>query len=82
MTTTPRTIADVDVRTAQVESQMTALVARQQLDQAFGVLRDAMAATNSPSDLIAYAFDAYLLAHPEACSTEADYPGWTPGGNR
>ncbi|MFD9070590.1 hypothetical protein [Streptomyces lasiicapitis] len=40
------------------------------------VLRDARAATHSPSDRIAYALDERLLAHPEAVATEADYPGW------
>lgn len=31
------------------------------------------------ADRIAYAFDAYLAEHPEACATAADYPGWTCG---
>ncbi|WP_405548828.1 hypothetical protein [Streptomyces microflavus] len=35
-----------------------------------------MAKTNSPSDRIAYANDLFLLTHPEACATEADYPEW------
>lgn len=38
--------------------------------------RKALAATHSPSDRIAYAFDLYLLGHPEACSTDDDYPGF------
>ncbi|WP_326739093.1 hypothetical protein [Streptomyces sp. NBC_01022] len=38
--------------------------------------RKALAKTHSPSDRIAYANDLYLLAHPEACSTDADYPDW------
>lgn len=43
------------------------------------VLVRAMEATYSPSDRIAYALDARLLAHPGCCSTDADYPGWVPG---
>ncbi|WP_406190105.1 hypothetical protein OH791_33445 [Streptomyces anulatus] len=38
--------------------------------------RRALARTNSPSDRIAYANDLFLLTHPEACSTDADYPEW------
>lgn len=64
----PRTIADLVVPVA-------ALVAQ---DRA-GVLVAAAAVTRSPSDRAAYALDLTLLAHPELCSTDADYPGWTPG---
>ncbi|WPO70257.1 hypothetical protein [Streptomyces sp. KN37] len=39
-------------------------------------LRQAAARTHSPSDRIAYALDQQLLIHPEACSTDATYPGW------
>ena len=52
------------------------------VNAATGVLQAAMAATHSPSDRIAYALDVALLEHPEWCSTDADYPGWTPGGAR
>ncbi|MEU3432294.1 hypothetical protein [Streptomyces sp. NPDC006863] len=38
--------------------------------------RKALARTHSPSDRIAYANDLFLLTHPEACSTDADYPEW------
>ncbi|MET9055495.1 hypothetical protein ABZW50_30540 [Streptomyces bacillaris] len=38
--------------------------------------RKALAKTNSPSDRIAYANDLFLLTHPEACATDADYPEW------
>ncbi|MFE0692839.1 hypothetical protein [Streptomyces sp. NPDC058869] len=38
--------------------------------------RKALAKTHSPSDRIAYANDLFLLTHPEACSTDADYPEW------
>lgn len=46
--------------------------------QAQTVLHQARGMTHSESDQIAYSFGLYLLAHPEACSTEKDYPGWTP----
>jgi hypothetical protein len=66
--TTPRPIA--------------ALVARQRQQAAVEALREGIATTNSPSDRIAYINDLWLIAHPEACSTDADYPTWTPGGAR
>ncbi|MGY0062755.1 hypothetical protein ACWY4P_40520 [Streptomyces sp. LZ34] len=71
-TTTPRTIAALDVPAEQVAAEARAL-------DDCRVLRDAMAATHSPSDRIAYAYDQWLVTHPEACPTAADYPGWTPG---
>jgi len=40
-------------------------------------LQLAAAHTASPSDRIAYALDEWLITHPKACSTDADYPGWT-----
>lgn len=49
-------------------------------DSALLVLMAAFAASHSPSDRIAYRLDAELLAHPELCSTAADYPDWTPDG--
>lgn len=40
----------------------------------------ALAATNSPSDQLAYRLDLWLVSHPDApVSTDADYPTWTPG---
>lgn len=39
-------------------------------------LRLAAARSASPSDRIAYALDEWLVTHPKACSTDADYPGW------
>lgn len=69
MTTTPRPIRDLDVPLKTVQ----ALVARQRNCQ---TLADAAAHTHSPSDRIAYAHDAWLLGHPEACSCAADYPGF------
>lgn len=49
------------------------------LDVSVDVLVAAMAVTHSESDLMAYSLDRELLAHPERCSTAADYPGWVPG---
>jgi hypothetical protein len=36
----------------------------------------AAAKTHSPSDQIAFRLDAWLVTHPTACATSADYPGW------
>ncbi|MFE7580737.1 hypothetical protein ACFU5Y_04115 [Streptomyces gardneri] len=47
------------------------------------VLLNALAATHSPSDALAYRIDLWLVTHPDApVSTDADYPNWTPGGTR
>ncbi|MFJ2568885.1 hypothetical protein ACIOYT_00495 [Streptomyces halstedii] len=61
----PRTPESWDVPAEQVAQQI-----------ACDVLVKAAAVTHSPSDRIAYANDLYLLTHPEACSTTADYPDW------
>lgn len=50
------------------------------LDVPVETLLAAMAATHSESDRLAYSLDLELLAHPECCATDADYPGWTPSG--
>jgi hypothetical protein len=50
------------------------------LDVSVETLLAAMARSNSPSDKLAWSLDVELLAHPERCATDADYPGWTPGG--
>lgn len=49
---------------------------------AYEVRAEAFARTHSPSDRLAYAWDQSLIAHPEWCSTDADYPGWTPGAKQ
>jgi hypothetical protein len=69
MTTTPRPISDLDVPLPTVQQ----LVARQRNCQ---TLADAAAHTHSPSDRIAYAHDAWLLSHPDACACTDDYPAW------
>ncbi|MFI7890958.1 hypothetical protein ACIFUY_06795 [Streptomyces sp. CACIS-1.16CA] len=58
-------IERLDVPLADVELQI-----------ACETTRKALARTHSPSDRIAYANDLFLLTHPEACSTAADYPGF------
>jgi hypothetical protein len=73
-----RRIAELDVPRSRLEADMRALVARQRAAQDF---LEAGALTLSPSDRIAFALDARLVAHPSApVSTDADYPNWTPGG--
>jgi hypothetical protein len=36
----------------------------------------AAALTASPSEQIAYRLDVWLVTHPDACATAADYPDW------
>ncbi|MBQ1122592.1 hypothetical protein [Streptomyces sp. B15] len=45
-------------------------------------LRAAAERTHSESDRRAYVLDMVLVTHPERVSTDADYPDWTPGGER
>ena len=47
-------------------------------DDVEATLTTAQARTDSPSDAAAYALDLALVAHPEACATDADYGWWTP----
>ncbi|MER7806113.1 hypothetical protein [Streptomyces sp900116325] len=66
MTTIPHTIAALDVPLADVAQQV-----------ACDVLRKARAATNSPSDALAYSLDLFLVTHPKApVSADPDYPGF------
>ncbi|MFE7510117.1 hypothetical protein ACFU8I_02650 [Streptomyces sp. NPDC057540] len=62
-------IARLDVPLADVEQQIA-------------VLRDSQirhAALGNEDEVIADGDAIYLLRHPELCSTDADYPNWTPG---
>lgn len=68
----PLRIDALDVPAATVVAQ----------SEAGRVLVAALATTHSPSDRAAYIRGLDLLAHPEWCSTNADYPNWTPGGTR
>lgn len=63
MTTPTNPIERLDVPQMVVEAQCQ-------------VMRDAFKASHSPSDQIAYAADLFLIEHPEACTTDATYPGW------
>ncbi|RCH70537.1 hypothetical protein DT019_03335 [Streptomyces sp. SDr-06] len=76
MTTPTNPIERLDVPLARLDADVKALVARQRARQ---VLETALTKTASESDRIAYAGDLFLIAHPEACSTDADYPNWQPG---
>lgn len=67
MTAPVKPIAAVDVPAARVAEQAVAC----------RVLAEAAAHTESPSDRIAYAFDQWLITHPDTqLATDADYPTW------
>ncbi|GAA2630103.1 hypothetical protein [Streptomyces axinellae] len=61
---------------------------RRGVERGLSVLRDAelvaasarLAEQQHQLDTADGAFAALAVAHPEACHTDADYPGWTPGG--
>ncbi len=51
------------------------------LDVSVAVLLAAITETRDPAERLAYREAVYLVEHPEVhVSTDADYPGWTPGG--
>jgi hypothetical protein len=76
--TTPRPVSELGVPLSRLAADVNAIVARQRACQ---VLAEAAEHSSSPSDRIAYALDGWLVRHPEApLSSDADYPGWTPGG--
>lgn len=64
MTADLSTTARLDVPLADVERR--------------SVLAAASSRSHSPSDRLAWRLDADLLDHPEQCSTDANYPWWTP----
>jgi hypothetical protein len=66
-------ITRADRPAAELAADIKAIVARQRNCQ---TLADAAAHTHSPSDRIAYAHDAWLLSHPDACACTDDYPGF------
>ena len=66
-------ITRADRPAAELAADIKAIVARQRACQ---TLADAAAHTHSPSDRIAYAHDAWLLSHPDACACTDDYPAW------
>jgi len=60
-------------------------VPAEHLEQQIAVLRASQArhaALGNEQEVVADGDAIYMLLHPELCSTEADYPGWTPGGTR
>ncbi|RSS59858.1 hypothetical protein [Streptomyces sp. WAC01280] len=60
-------------------------VPAEQLEQQIAVLRASQlrhAALGNEQEVVADGDAIYMLLHPELCSTEADYPNWTPGGSR
>ncbi|MFJ6579314.1 hypothetical protein ACIQMY_25545 [Streptomyces sp. NPDC091368] len=62
-------IARLDVPLADVEQQIAVLRASQSRHAALGNVDEVVA----DGDAI------YMLRHPELCSTDDDYPNWTPG---
>lgn len=70
MTANP--IERLDVPAAQLEQQIATLRASQIRHAALG----------NEQEVVADGDAIYMLRHPELCSTDADYPGWTPGGKR
>jgi hypothetical protein len=76
----PLPIATPDAPLNRLAADVRAIVARQRATQ---ILHDAAEVTHSESDWIAYALDEWFVGHPDVqLSTDADYPGWTPGGTR
>ncbi|WP_318205329.1 hypothetical protein [Streptomyces sp. SCL15-4] len=60
-----------------LQPEITALVARQREQRlAEGVAAEARHQVDDTDPV----FARLACDHPEACSCEADYPGWTPGG--
>lgn len=57
-------------------------VTQADLEQQIAVLRSSQirhAALGNEQEVVADGDAIYLLRHPELCSTDADYPNWTPG---
>ena len=60
-------------------------VPAEHLEQQIAVLRASQArhaALGNEQEVVADGDAIYMLLHPELCSTDADYPGWIPGGTR
>jgi hypothetical protein len=69
-------LARVDRPASELTADMKALVARQRLAE--GIAAEVHHLLD-PADT---AFAALACEHGDCCSTEADYPNWTPGGTR
>jgi len=65
-------IEQLDVPLADLEQQIAVLRASQTRHAALG----------NEHEVVADGDAIYMLRHPELCSTDADYPGWIPGGTR
>lgn len=63
-----------------LQPEVAALVARQRL--ADGIAAEARHQMNPNETIIETAFYRLTCDHPDACSCDTDYPGWTPGGVR
>lgn len=74
-------LARVDVPLAALDADLKALAERKRIADACAVLRESQArhaALGNEQEVVADGDAIYLLTHPELCSTDADYPGWTP----
>ena len=60
--------------------QVAALVAQQRL--ADGIAAEARHQMDPAETAVETAFNLLCCAHPETCSCDKDYPGWTLGGAR
>lgn len=63
-----------------LQPEVADLVTRQRL--AAGIAAEARHLMNPAETAVETAFNQLCCAHPDTCSCEADYPGWTPGGTR
>ncbi|MER5584053.1 hypothetical protein ABT090_20775 [Streptomyces asoensis] len=69
-------IAAADTPLAVVAAEAERLWAERDRRIAALQFEQAAARTHSPSEQVAFRLDAWLVKHPEACATAADYPGW------
>jgi hypothetical protein len=79
MTVNP--IERLDVPADRLELQIT----EARRAELCAVLRESQArhaALGNEDEVVADGDAIYLLHHPELCSSDDDYPGWTPGGKR
>lgn len=64
-----------------LQPEITALVARQREQRlAEGIAAEARHQMDPAETDVEQAFYRLSCDHPEACSCDRDYPGWTPGG--
>ena len=78
-------IERLDVQLHLLEHQTRDAAEAKRREELCAVLRASQirhAALGNEQEVVADGDAIYMLRHPELCSTEADYPGWTPGGPR